>query len=260
MARQLCCRGMCKNLLRSDGQQRKYNKVKFLSNLNCGQKSLVKRAPGSNFAGRWIFTRPRPEFPLTSQRYHARVIASHITGNATLCLTDCASWQQRKHQSITDLCEENFISHVCARTFAASVAETLATYQYCPHLIITYIEFNTIKKSLSMHDTKPQTPPHRRTSNHIHSKAWDKITYPFLSFQDCAIEVWEWICNLVPYFIMDGNTYPCWDQSQSILIKGAPEGEPLTTKIIFFDLPTALEHDSCVTRLTHWGRDKMNAI
>ena len=33
------------NLLRSDGQQRNYSKAKFPSNSNCGQKSLVKRAP-----------------------------------------------------------------------------------------------------------------------------------------------------------------------------------------------------------------------
>ena len=46
MARQLCCRGMCKNLLRSDGQQQSYGKAKFPSNLNCGQKIfLVKRDP-----------------------------------------------------------------------------------------------------------------------------------------------------------------------------------------------------------------------
>ena len=34
------------NLLRSDGEQRNYSKAKFPSNLNCGQKSLMKRAPG----------------------------------------------------------------------------------------------------------------------------------------------------------------------------------------------------------------------
>ena len=31
--------------VRSDGQQRNHSKVKFPSNLNCGQKYLVKRAP-----------------------------------------------------------------------------------------------------------------------------------------------------------------------------------------------------------------------
>ena len=46
MARQLCCRGMCKNLLRSDGQQRSYGKAKFPSYLNCGQKTVSETGPG----------------------------------------------------------------------------------------------------------------------------------------------------------------------------------------------------------------------
>ena len=41
MARQPCCRGMCKNLLRCDCQQRNYSKGKFPSNLNCGQKIRI---------------------------------------------------------------------------------------------------------------------------------------------------------------------------------------------------------------------------
>ena len=45
MARQLCCRGMCKNLLRSDGQQRNYNKAKFSSNLNCRQNIVSETGP-----------------------------------------------------------------------------------------------------------------------------------------------------------------------------------------------------------------------
>ena len=45
MARQLCCRGMCKNLLRSDGQQRSYRKAKFPSNVNCGQKTVSETGP-----------------------------------------------------------------------------------------------------------------------------------------------------------------------------------------------------------------------
>ena len=45
MARQLCCRGMCKNLLRSDGQQRSYGKAKFPSYLNCGQKTVSETGP-----------------------------------------------------------------------------------------------------------------------------------------------------------------------------------------------------------------------
>ena len=45
MARQLCCRGMCKNLLRSDGKQQSYGKAKFPSNLNCGQKNVSETGP-----------------------------------------------------------------------------------------------------------------------------------------------------------------------------------------------------------------------
>ena len=45
MARQLCYRGICKKLLRSDGQQRNYGKEKFTSNLNCGQKTVSEMGP-----------------------------------------------------------------------------------------------------------------------------------------------------------------------------------------------------------------------
>ena len=45
MARQLCCRGMCKNLLRSDVLQQSYGKAKFPSNLNCGQKTVSETGP-----------------------------------------------------------------------------------------------------------------------------------------------------------------------------------------------------------------------
>ena len=53
MAQQLCCRGMCKNLLRSDGQQRNYSKVKFPSNLNCRQKIVSETGPRSWLIGWW---------------------------------------------------------------------------------------------------------------------------------------------------------------------------------------------------------------
>ena len=48
MVRQLCCRGMCKNLLRSDGQQQNYSKGKFPSNLKCVQKIVSEPGP-------WLF-------------------------------------------------------------------------------------------------------------------------------------------------------------------------------------------------------------
>ena len=42
-------------------------------------------------------------------------------------------------------------------------------------------------------------------------KVWDKITYPFLNFNGCTIEVKEWISNFIPYIIMGVITYPCWE-------------------------------------------------
>ena len=47
MARQLCCHGMCKNLLQIDGQQQSYGKAKFPSNLNCGQKNVSETNPST---------------------------------------------------------------------------------------------------------------------------------------------------------------------------------------------------------------------
>ena len=34
------------------------------------------------------------------------------------------------------------------------------------------------------------------------SKVWDEITYPFPNFNGRTIEVWEWISNFIPYFIL----------------------------------------------------------
>ena len=39
------------------------------------------------------------------------------------------------------------------------------------------------------------------------SKVWDKFTYLFSNFSDCAIEVWEWKSNFTPHFMIQVNTY-----------------------------------------------------
>ena len=48
-------------------------------------------------------------------------------------------------------------------------------------------------------------------SNQVLSKVWDKIAYPFLNFNGCTVEVWEWINNFIPGFVMDVITDACWD-------------------------------------------------
>ena len=47
-------------------------------------------------------------------------------------------------------------------------------------------------------------------SHYTHYNAWDKITYPFPSFNCAAIEVWERISNFVSHFSMELMTYPYW--------------------------------------------------
>ena len=43
-------------------------------------------------------------------------------------------------------------------------------------------------------------------SNNMLIKVWDEITYPFLNFKSCPIEVWERIGNFMPHIVM-GVTY-----------------------------------------------------
>ena len=52
------------------------------------------------------------------------------------------------------------------------------------------------------------------------------IAYPFPNFNGCTIEVWEWTSNSIPHFIMNVITNPCWDLSQSMVVKGAPYCTP----------------------------------
>ena len=45
----------------------------------------------------------------------------------------------------------------------------------------------------------------------MRSKVWDEIIYTFLNFNGCTFEVWEWINNFIPHFIMDVIIYACRD-------------------------------------------------
>ena len=44
----------------------------------------------------------------------------------------------------------------------------------------------------------------------------------FPNFNSCSIEVWEWISNFIPHFIMNVITYQCWDYSYTMFVKGGP--------------------------------------
>ena len=48
------------------------------------------------------------------------------------------------------------------------------------------------------------------------------MTCPFPNFNVCTAEVWEWISNFIPRFIVGGSTYACWEFKYAILVKGVP--------------------------------------
>ena len=43
---------------------------------------------------------------------------------------------------------------------------------------------------------------------------WDEIAYPFLNFNGCTVEVYEYISNFIPHFMMDVIIYPCWSKCE----------------------------------------------
>ena len=57
---------------------------------------------------------------------------------------------------------------------------------------------------------------------HVSDNAvWYENTYPFPNFNGFTVEVWEWISIFISHYVMDVITYPCCDESQSMLTKGA---------------------------------------
>ena len=48
-------------------------------------------------------------------------------------------------------------------------------------------------------------------NSYIPGKVWGMITYLFINFTICTVEVQEWTNNFIPHFIIDVITYPCWD-------------------------------------------------
>ena len=58
-------------------------------------------------------------------------------------------------------------------------------------------------------------------SNHIPSKVWNEITYPFPNFKGATAEVWIMVSNFTPHFMSKVITYPCWYSNQNMLVKEA---------------------------------------
>ena len=67
---------------------------------------------------------------------------------------------------------------------------------------------------------RPRDPFYRLTwvnydpnmiSNQMPSKMQDEFNYPFTNFNGRTVDVWEWISNFIPHFIMGVIACPCWD-------------------------------------------------
>ena len=43
----------------------------------------------------------------------------------------------------------------------------------------------------------------------------DEITHPFPIFNGGTVDVWDWICNLIPHFTEHVITNPCWTKDKS---------------------------------------------
>ena len=53
-------------------------------------------------------------------------------------------------------------------------------------------------------------------------KVRDEIADPFKNFNDAAVYAWEWITDFILHLTGYAITYPCWEYSWSMLIRGAP--------------------------------------
>ena len=50
-------------------------------------------------------------------------------------------------------------------------------------------------------------------SSHTPSISWDEITNPNINFNGATVDVWQWINDFIPKFVMEVITYPRWDQN-----------------------------------------------
>ena len=85
-------------------------------------------------------------------------------------------------------------------------------------------------------------------SNHMPSKGWGEITYPFPNFNDCAVEVWEWISNFVPHFLIDVITYPTYDHPSY----GMYCSYGMSLMICFISRKTAYHQSGSCTSMQAW--------
>ena len=120
--------------------------------------------------------------------------------------------------------------------------------ELCTHCVLCYIVCCVL-----------ELRPIQVTWVNMPSKVWDEITYPFPNFNGCTAEVWERISNFSPHFIMRVITYPYWDQSYSMLVKGAIDEFTHITHVYFSVI--VIDHDTvCAEVVGTATRQSMSVV
>ena len=93
-------------------------------------------------------------------------------------------WEKRPHYNSTTLYVDIFLYFI-RMPKCAVIYSIIRVWNRCIHqgpLLLTWFNFNP-----SM------------DNNHMPSIVRDGITYPFLNFNGCTVEVYEWISNFTPH-------------------------------------------------------------
>ena len=146
-------------------------------------------------------------------------MASQIFGVSIAYSTVCSGVDQRKYQSSVPLAFLKRILRwpVNSPHKGASNAEN-ASIWLCHHVREFSIPMEGFKynhhQNLYLYNQNPLywhglTLSPAWITNHMSSKVWVEITYPFSNCTGAAVEVCEWMNNIIPYVIIDVITYPC---------------------------------------------------
>ena len=115
-------------------------------------------------------------------------------------------WLRTADEPFTDSNDDEYFRRIDVFPVGDPVSQTSITRPVLctnddlePHLL-TWINFN--------HSMGKYLHP-------LQSAGWN-----FLSLPNAAVEVWEWISDLITHFTGHVITYPCTDQSSSMLVKG----------------------------------------
>ena len=106
----------------------------------------------------------------------------------------------------------------------------------CPDFRLTWINWNCMDKWL----------------HPLWNVGWNYLSIPKLQRNGSTVEVWEWLSNFIPHFIMNIITYPCRDSKLNHVSKRGPRrlstDNQIHSQFVSSPLPA-----------THWGDGKSQA-